>query len=52
MVPDLRLLLHQLFLLGLQPLGIGLHAVLPVLTLLGICKTKTPDTPFVIAREM
>lgn len=40
-VPDLLLLLHQLFLLGLQPLGVGLHAVLAVLTLLCICKTKT-----------
>lgn len=41
MVPDLLLLLHQLFLLALQPLGVGLHAVLAVLALLCICKMNS-----------
>lgn len=39
MVPDLLFPLHQFLLLVLQPLGIGLHAILAVLALICICKT-------------
>lgn len=37
-VSDVILPLRQLFLFGLQPLGVGLHAVLAVLALLRICR--------------
>lgn len=40
---DVVLPLHQLLLFGLQPLGVGLHAVLAVLALIRVCSHKEKE---------